>query len=718
MLSTYCIVAAFLATASARMTSWDIGCGSKFDRIDTTSLSMTSEKGTFEAGDTVTIDTSGTCNLHGPFMGGSWSVRVYEEGFAHPVGDFAGDFADVLSFPDAKNTTFKIEGVKFALPKSGGENIFQIAFTAQDFSHATYFCVDIFYNLHTGKVVKMMKKEAPTVALMQQEKTAEPLLGSCETDADCPSSYCKNDPTKHAPYQCHLCGDECCAEDTDCPGSYCKNDPTKMPPYFCHGSAHKEKSAVAVAVAVAAPEIDCATFGCYCKANGYCHVPPQPDTCTEDSQCRSPWYPTSYCQHQGSCHMELPPRCLYDSDCKRGLDAVAAPVATAVVATERSALNALTNGTLDTNVCGVNWYYCPRDPGCVTYTMSAHDVVVHANNYGTDPVLMDTLKIGNSMTIQVSGVTTIEKVPVAGSYRIYGVNGKNVATGILTDTLVINYNKATLQYDFVMTVTFVLDANNFDVAMKWTEWTLDVFQEKSGSDEGMCVEFSSIEYVNYLQTKQDPPFVDLCVDRGDGTFENQTIAITTALDTLHVTSPPGCVEKCNLKWNWCPRDPGCKTYTMDVASVETDVKGATEIKAGDSFTVTVRGTTTLSTVPVAGSYRIYALAGGNAAAGVLTDVLTIDRGTFVMVIPFTATAACFNLPKNWFEFGIDVFQKGSGSDEGMCIEITNPTYNSYEFATTSHQAYVTDCDMSKFPFVAVAGGVREVEHDVMCKFIK
>ena len=27
-----------------------------------------------------TIDTSGVSNLHGPFMGGSWSVRVYEEG--------------------------------------------------------------------------------------------------------------------------------------------------------------------------------------------------------------------------------------------------------------------------------------------------------------------------------------------------------------------------------------------------------------------------------------------------------------------------------------------------------------------------------------------------------------------------------------------------------------------------------------------------------------
>merc|ERR1719473_2165917 len=129
---------------------------------------------------------------------------------------------------------------------------------------------------------------------------------------------------------------------------------------------------------------------------------------------------------------------------------------------------------IDTNVCGVNWYYCPRDPGCKTYTMSVH-----------------------AITVQASGVTTIEKVPTAGSYRIYGLDGKNVATGILTDTLNITFNSATLQYDFVLTISFVLDADNFDNAKKWTEWTLDVFQEKSGSDEGMCVEFADNEYVKY-----------------------------------------------------------------------------------------------------------------------------------------------------------------------------------------------------------------------------
>jgi hypothetical protein len=68
-------------------------------------------------------------------------------------------------------------------------------------------------------------------------------------------------------------------------------------------------------------------------------------------------------------------------------------------------------------------------------------------------------------------------------------------------------------------------------------------------------------------------------------------------------------------------------------------------------------------------------------------------------------------------FGIDVFQAKSGSDEGMCIEITNPTYNAYEFATPS-PPFVTDCDMAKgMPFPGVKGGVAEVSHDVTCKFV-
>jgi hypothetical protein len=67
--------------------------------------------------------------------------------------------------------------------------------------------------------------------------TAVAATASCETDSDCPSSYCQNGPSKTAPYTCHLCGDACCLEDSDCDGSYCVNDPTKTPPYFCHNTA-------------------------------------------------------------------------------------------------------------------------------------------------------------------------------------------------------------------------------------------------------------------------------------------------------------------------------------------------------------------------------------------------------------------------------------------------------------------------------------------------
>ena len=141
------ITAALVATASGSMASWDTKCGSKFDRIETQKLTMTTANGKYEPMSMATIDTSGVSNLHGPFIGGSWSVRVYEEGTPHPVGDFTGDLAKVLTFPDSKNTTFKINGVGFKLPASQFTGKFSASFTATDFSHSTYFCVDVIYGL-------------------------------------------------------------------------------------------------------------------------------------------------------------------------------------------------------------------------------------------------------------------------------------------------------------------------------------------------------------------------------------------------------------------------------------------------------------------------------------------------------------------------------------------------------------------------------------------
>lgn len=209
-----------------------------------------------------------------------------------------------MSFPDAKNTTFKIDGVQFPFPKNNGQNIFQISFTAQDFTHATYFCVDIYYNLDTGKMTTTKNVEA---SLLTSLMTAD-APHQCTTDADCADecSFCMNDPSKHAPYYCHAKEKGCCDSDKDCPGSYCMNSPGKKKPFYCHGLLNE---------AVELVKEDTIGYPVYCKTNGYCHVPGLPTSCTNNKECQTPWYPSSYCQSGGSCHLEPPPKCKKDSDC-------------------------------------------------------------------------------------------------------------------------------------------------------------------------------------------------------------------------------------------------------------------------------------------------------------------------------------------------------------------------------------------------------------------
>merc|ERR1712072_1245418 len=132
------------------------------------------------------------------------------------------------------------------------------------------------------------------------------------------------------------------------------------------------------------------------------------------------------------------------------------------------AFMAKSNSAVDTNICGINWNYCPRDPGCATYTMSVHKVT--ARDTSTQgPVLVKDVKIGDKITVDIQGKTTLKAVPTQGSYRVYSLQGKNVAAGTLGSALKLN-------------------GDNF-------EFGIDIFQKGSGSDEGMCVEVASDAYI-------------------------------------------------------------------------------------------------------------------------------------------------------------------------------------------------------------------------------
>jgi hypothetical protein len=304
-----------------------------------------------------------------------------------------------------------------------------------------------------------------------------------------------------------------------------------------------------------------------------------------------------------------------------------------------------------------------------------HDVKVRDTSVAM-AIDAEALTAGAALAVEVTGATTLTTVPIAGSYRIYGLTGGNVATGVLTDVLTLYPSNGT----FVMEITFDAAAANFlPTHVGFFEFGIDVFQEKSGTNEAMCIEVESVEYAAYEELKPSPPFVIYCVDQGDGHF-TPSVPAPPAGSRIHphAIASPSCNTStpCDLDWFYCPRDPGCATYTMSVSDVIVDVRDKTTYKTGDAVTLTVNGTTTLTSCPVAGSYRIYSLAGKNQQAGVLCDVLTIlPGGAFILSIPITLVDDDFTQPPDsWFDFGLDVFQQGSGSDEAMCIQVSNPAY--------------------------------------------
>jgi hypothetical protein len=51
-----------------------------------------------------------------------------------------------------------------------------------------------------------------------------------------------------------------------------------------------------------------------------------------------------------------------------------------------------------------------------------------------------------------------------------------------------------------------------------------------------------------------------------------------------------------------------------------------------------------------------------------------SHGAFTLHTEFAVTKALFGEIRTDFEFGLDVFQKSSGSDEGMCIQVESDVF--------------------------------------------
>lgn len=90
------------------------------------------------------IYTSGSTDLHAPLMSGSWNVRIYEEGHAHPIHNEVGDLMDVLHFTDAKQTAYTMN-VTYTLPAATTSGNFTASLATTDQTHSIYSCVEVRY---------------------------------------------------------------------------------------------------------------------------------------------------------------------------------------------------------------------------------------------------------------------------------------------------------------------------------------------------------------------------------------------------------------------------------------------------------------------------------------------------------------------------------------------------------------------------------------------
>ena len=116
-------------------------------------------------------------------------------------------------------------------------------------------------------------------------------LTKCDSDGDCPSSYCMKSAGKSPPFTCHDCGANCCNSDVDCKGSYCMKDQTKKAPFQCHSSTQASSAYAKAQAAYPIAESPAAAVKAQAPQTGYYSFTFTGDGC--GGQC-----PTSGCYEE------------------------------------------------------------------------------------------------------------------------------------------------------------------------------------------------------------------------------------------------------------------------------------------------------------------------------------------------------------------------------------------------------------------------------------
>merc|ERR1711934_107739 len=233
-----------------------------------------------------------------------------------------------------------------------------------------------------------------------------------------------------------------------------------------------------------------------------------------------------------------------------------------------------TLGAKPESCVGWDWFYCPRDPGCTTYAMSAHQVSV-----GLAPSRLNVVAAGRWVNLYVIGTTNIKNVSQIASYKVYGIDGKNVATGTLAArhgmwydgpkklgaSLELNYEKK--PNHFRLQIPMIVAGSNFEVVSgkQFVNFGMDIFLKGSAASQAMCVQIANKAYSNFESSKAG--FQMECKDNGDGSF---TPGATP--DIIHPLSGcneirgahhqcGGCLTYCNPQFRTvelAPRNPDKK----------------------------------------------------------------------------------------------------------------------------------------------------------------